>query len=84
MADIQSITGLQSDASGSVPSSAIWGNIVLIAALGMMCGLVGSEIGAFKSWGEATAPSFVGKLLLHASTVIGAYVGGRIIPTTKD
>lgn len=80
MAGLRALTGFQPDSSGSVPKRAILGNLVLLSALAMMSGLVGSEIGAFKSWAEATAPQFVGKLLLHSSTVIGAYVGGRLIP----
>jgi len=84
MADIQTITGLKGTGDGGdVPKQAIVGNVIALAALGMMFGLIGSEVGQFKAWGDAMTPGFIGKLLLHGSTVIGAYVGGRLVPTQE-
>ena len=57
------------------------GWMIGLAALGMMFGLMGKEVGELQSWGEAFAPGFVGEMLLHASVVIAAFVGGKLIPT---
>lgn len=57
------------------------GYIVLVAALGVMATLVGNEVVNFHSWREALAPAFVGKALIHLGTVIGAFIGGKLIPT---
>ena len=60
------------------------GWVVGVGALGMMLGLIGNEVGELQRWGDALAPSFVGKTFLHASTVIAAFVGGRLIPTAAE
>lgn len=57
------------------------GWILFIAALGVMCGLLADDVSALKSWHEATTPSFFGSILAHLGAVIGAFVGGRVIPT---
>ena len=57
------------------------GWMIGVAAAGMMFGLIGNEVAELMSWGEAFNPGFVGKTFLHASTVIAAFVGGRLIPT---
>lgn len=58
------------------------GWFVFLAALGMMMGLLGAELAQMKSFGEALTPGFFGKGLIHVSSVIAAFVGGKIIPTT--
>ena len=58
------------------------GWMVGIAAGGMMLGLMGSEVASLTSWSEAFAPAFIGEMLLHASVVIAAFIGGKLIPTT--
>lgn len=60
------------------------GNVIFIAALGMTLGLLGSEVQGLSGWAEAASTAFVGKAFVHLSTVIGAYVGGRLIPTNKE
>lgn len=60
------------------------GYVVLIAALGVMATLLGNEISAFHAWGEALAPAFIGKALIHVGTVVGAFVGGKLIPTVES
>lgn len=57
------------------------GWMIGIAALGMMFGLMGKEVAELMSWSEAVSPGFVGDMLLHASVVIAAFVGGKLIPT---
>ena len=59
------------------------GWMVGVAALGMMFGLIGKEVAALPSWSEVVAPSFVGDMFLHASMVIAAFVGGKLIPTQE-
>lgn len=60
------------------------GWVILIAALGMMAGLMGNELSNLHSWTEATTIAFVGKILVHFSVVIAAFVGGKIIPGPGD
>ena len=60
------------------------GWMVGIGALGMMFGLIGQEVAELPSWADALSPSFVGDMFLHASVVIAAFVGGRLIPTRAD
>ena len=59
------------------------GWMVGLGALGMMFGLIGNEVGELSAWSEVLAPGFIGKMLLHASVVIAAFVGGKLIPTPK-
>ena len=60
------------------------GWMIGLAAMGMTFGLMGTEVGELSAWSEALAPGFVGKMLLHASVVIAAFVGGKLIPTHKE
>ena len=60
------------------------GWIVFISALGMMCGLLGNELASLTSIDEALTLAFIGKCLMHLSVVIGAFVGGRLIPADRD
>jgi hypothetical protein len=56
------------------------GWFLFITSLGMMAGLMGNELVTLKSWSEATTIAFVGKMLMHFSVVIGAFIGGKMIP----
>lgn len=58
------------------------GWMIGLGALGMMFGLMGNEVAELQSWNEALTPGFVGNMLLHASVVIAAFIGGKLIPTT--
>lgn len=58
------------------------GWVLFLASLGMMAGLMGNELVTLKSWSEATTIAFVGKMLMHFSVVVGAFIGGRLIPTS--
>lgn len=60
------------------------GWVIFIAALGMMFGMLAVDIAGLKEWGEATTPFFVGTMIGHASAVIGAFVGGKIIPEARS
>lgn len=60
------------------------GWIIFIASLGMMTGLMGNELSSLRSWEDAQTVVFVGKCLMHLSVVIGAFVGGRLIPTERE
>lgn len=57
---------------------------IAIAALGMMAAAIGSEVSGLESWAEASTPAFMGKALVHLGAVIGAFVGGKMIPTSSD
>lgn len=57
------------------------GWMIGVAALGMMLGLMGQEVADLMSWGEVFQPAFIGEMFLHASVVIAAFVGGKLIPT---
>lgn len=82
--DIQSIAGLSGTGdggSGPIAKPAVYGTLVFVAALGAALGLIGNEISALQSWDPVYQPAFIGKTLIHIGTVVGAYVGGRLIPT---
>lgn len=57
------------------------GIAVLLAAVGMLAGLLGMEIKDLESWVFLTTPAFVGKLFIHVAAVIAAFVGGQVLPT---
>lgn len=57
------------------------GWMLFVAAIGAMATLMAVEITNLQEWHFATTPEFVGKALAHVGTVIGAFVGGRLIPT---
>lgn len=60
------------------------GWIIFTAAVGMMCGMLAIDIAALKSWAELQTPLFLGTTLGHLSAVIGAFVGGKIIPENRS
>lgn len=60
------------------------GWVVFLAALGVMAALLGNELLQFSSWQDGLTPAFAGKSLVHFGTVIGAFVGGRLIPTRGE
>jgi len=57
------------------------GWVLGIAALGMMMGLMSHDISELKSWNDATQPVFVASMCAHFSTVVLAFIGGKLIPT---
>jgi len=60
------------------------GWVILVAAVGMMFGLMSVDIMTLKQWSEATTPTFVGTAIGHIAAVIAAFVGGKIIPEQRD
>lgn len=59
------------------------GSMAIIAAFGMTFGLLGGEIGGLTSWAQASAPAFVGKVLVHIGAVVAAYVAGQMLPSSN-
>lgn len=59
------------------------GWIIFIASLGMMMGLLSSDISRLPNWDEAFKPAFVGIVMAHLAVVITAFVGGKIIPDQR-
>lgn len=64
------------------PTTTGW--VVFIAALGVMLGLSAADVARLETWDKATTPAFVGLFMMHISAVIGAFVGGKLIPTQRD
>lgn len=60
------------------------GWFVFVAALGMMAGLMGTEVAQLPQWHDALTTAFVGKALGHLSVVITAFIGGKLIPTSRE
>lgn len=60
------------------------GNLVLIAALGMMATLMSEEIRQLTNWSEVLRPAFIGTLFAHFGAVIGAYIAGRFTPDNRN
>lgn len=65
-------------------NSASTGWMLFIAAMGMMCTLLASDVAKLASWNEAISPSFVALMLAHIGVVITAFVGGKIIPPDRS
>ena len=64
------------------PKFAGW--TIFIAALGMMAGLVGNDLVNVTTPEELHSYAFIGKMLGHVSTVVLAFIGGKLIPTGVD
>jgi len=62
----------------------IAGYIILIAALGMMSGLLSHDVASLQSLSEVTTPKFIASVMGHLSAVITAFVGGKIIPENRN
>jgi hypothetical protein len=54
--------------------------MVFAAMLGMMAGLIAVDVRELQSWAEVTTPAFIGNVLAHFAIVIGAFVGGKLLP----
>lgn len=55
-----------------------------IVALGMMCGLLASDVGKLTSWNQAIQPAFVAIVMAHFGAIVLAFSGGKMIPTTRE
>lgn len=66
---------------GSVSAAA--GVLIFLAALGMMAGLIGTDLKELDSFASAATPAFLGKSLTHFSTVIAAFIGGYMVPNRR-
>ncbi len=56
------------------------GWFIFIAALGMMLGLLAGDIASLNNWHEIFYPAFMAGVMTHISVVIGAFVGGNLVP----
>ena len=56
------------------------GWLVFVAMLGMMAGLIAVDVRELQTWHQATTPAFIGGALAHFGLVIGAFVGGKLLP----
>lgn len=59
------------------------GYVILIAAVGMLAGLIGAELAAMQAW-EPITPGLAGKLMMHVATVIAAFVSGKLMPAPRQ
>lgn len=57
---------------------------LLVAATGMMSGLIGAELLSVEDWQYVSTTAFVGKTLIHVASVTAAFVGGKLIPTKGE
>ena len=57
------------------------GYMIFVAALGVMLTMLAGDISQLKTWSDATYPSFVAGVIAHIGVVIGAFVGGKLIPS---
>lgn len=60
------------------------GWVLFVAAVGMMFGLLAVDIVVLKDWSAAATPVFVGTTMGHIAAVIAAFVGGKLIPETRN
>lgn len=55
-----------------------------IVSLGMMCGLMASDVGKLAKWSDAYSPAFVAIIMSHFAATIVAFLGGKMIPTKRE
>ena len=60
------------------------GWIVFIAALGMMVGLVAVDVQSLEAWESARTPAFIGRAMFSFSTVVTAFIGGKLLPAPRS
>lgn len=60
------------------------GWIIFLSALGMMITLVSIDLKELSTLEEVATTKFIANVGLHLGTVIGAFVGGRLIPTKGE
>lgn len=59
------------------------GWILFIVALGMMCGLMASDVAKLTDWNGVRAPAFIAIVMSHFSSVVVAFVAGKMIPDNR-
>lgn len=57
---------------------------IFAAMFGAMCLSIGNELQQLKSYDELYSLVFIGKNMVHLGTVIGAFVGGKLIPSREN
>lgn len=60
------------------------GWVIFIVALGMMSGLLANDVAKLTNWNQAFAPAFVAVIMAHFGSVVVAFIGGKLIPETRD
>lgn len=60
--------------------NAKWSWPILIAAVGMLLGLVSVELASLHTWQEVFSVPVMGKLMAHIATVIAAWWSGKLAP----
>ena len=60
------------------------GWMMFIASIGMMFGLLSSDVASLKDWHELFTPLFIGTAMGHIAVVITAFVGGKMIPINNS
>jgi hypothetical protein len=56
---------------------------VMLAAVGMLFGMLSIDLVSVHGWDELRSPEFVGTTIGHIGAVIMAFVGGKLIPSGK-
>ncbi len=59
------------------------GWVIFVGAVGMMFGMLAVDVASLKEWSQMQTPVFVGTTIGHMAAVIGAFVGGKIIPEAR-
>jgi len=60
------------------------GWIIFIAAIGMLTGAVAADVVRLMNFNEMVTPAFIGGVMLHISSTIAAFVGGKLIPEDRN
>lgn len=55
------------------------GGVVGLAAIGMLMSLLAVEVKDLSTWSEVWTPGFISSVMIHAGTVIAAFVSGKLI-----
>jgi len=54
---------------------------VLLAALGMMAGLLAVDVSKLADWSGVYQPAFVATIMAHFGVVVTAFIGGKLLPS---
>lgn len=57
---------------------------IFVISLGMMAGLISNDVAKLTQWGQALQPGFVALLFAHFGTIVTAFIGGKMIPETRE
>lgn len=69
------------DAPVKYANTAHWA--MLIACIALALNAIGMDISELMGWEAVKTPTFIGSLISHVGSILGAYVSGRLFTIDK-